>query len=828
MIIMRSFSQRLRPPVASILALAGALSFGALSFGAAPALADEEGTWQGEMSIGGQGRSVDGARASKLETYRDETPGFTLDGFHLVWTGTEYAFSADADHAGRRDERYLLRASVGRRLRLRASYSGIPYRFGDDATFVLDRVAPDTFRIADFIQRQLEDPDGNGVPFFSEPGGVSGDNLLAQGLMRQLLGSREPFDVDSRRRTGRFALNLMPAPRWNVGVEAERSEREGMQPLGSGSYQRITDVDGDGRQDYDYFFSVRGIELPAPIDTATSRTSASVRYRADRWFAGAQFEISDFDNDFRAVTYDNPFWFTDTLATSGIRRGLWEQGRTSLPPSNQAWNLATNAGIDLAGRTRLTFHVAIGKQTQDEPFVPITTNTALIATADINGDGLIDAADDPTSSSVLPKRDLGGSVDTTSIDLAFTSRPSKKVKLSAKVNYWDYDAGEESFQIPVRADYIESRLSRGFHDADLLHLPYAYSRLRTELEAAIDLGAKVCLVPFFHRVRVDRNQYRDFDGGAFDRDFGNRAVERTDDDIYGASLRFKPSDRISGRLEYRNADRSFDGDYQVGFKGELEELRQFDIANRDRDQVDLQLDFLPRDEVTVGFSMRFGQDDYPDSEFGLLAADDSAIDVTLGWALRPQTSLNAWAGWSEFDADMHLRTKCSNCTPPPGAAWSAPWGVPNFDWFTDYTDQSLAVGVGVDHSSANERVTVHLEVSYQDAEITQRNHNPDVPRDLGLPGQPAVQVAQAFDFPDQQNDLVSANIRVEVKLNERYRVGFRYLFEDYGLDDFQWDNLTPYGADFLAVDDATRYLFLDARYSDYTTNVGGVYLAWHW
>ena len=42
---------------------------------------------------------------------------------------------------------------------------------------------------------------------------------------------------------------------------------------------------------------------------------------------------------------------------------------------------------------------------------------------------------------------------------------------------------------------------------------------------------------------------------------------------------------------------------------------------------------------------------------------------------------------------------------------------------------------------------------------------------------------------------------------------------DFDLDDFQWDDLQPYGYDFLTVDDPTRFLFLDSRYSDYTAHV---------
>ena len=55
-------------------------------------------------------------------------------------------------------------------------------------------------------------------------------------------------------------------------------------------------------------------------------------------------------------------------------------------------------------------------------------------------------------------------------------------------------------------------------------------------------------------------------------------------------------------------------------------------------------------------------------------------------------------------------------------------------------------------------------------------------------------------------------------------LGFWWLYENFDLNDFMWDDLNPYGANFLTVDDATRYLFLDSRYGDYTAYVVQVYL----
>ncbi|MCP4204686.1 MAG: hypothetical protein GY769_22485 [bacterium] len=48
--------------------------------------------------------------------------------------------------------------------------------------------------------------------------------------------------------------------------------------------------------------------------------------------------------------------------------------------------------------------------------------------------------------------------------------------------------------------------------------------------------------------------------------------------------------------------------------------------------------------------------------------------------------------------------------------------------------------------------------------------------------------------------------------------------EDWDLDDFQVDQLQAYGANFLTVDDATRFLFLDAWYGSFDANVAQAFV----
>ena len=83
-----------------------------------------------------------------------------------------------------------------------------------------------------------------------------------------------------------------------------------------------------------------------------------------------------------------------------------------------------------------------------------------------------------------------------------------------------------------------------------------------------------------------------------------------------------------------------------------------------------------------------------------------------------------------------------------------------------------------------------------------------------------MQVALAFNFPDQTNTITSVEAKYVRKISDRTSVGLLYVFEDWELDDFQLQQLQAYGANFLSVDDATRYMFLDAWYGTFDAQVG--------
>jgi hypothetical protein len=292
--------------------------------------AGDDGEDDIDVSAGGQYVTLDTddqAGEAQFRKYQDISGEFTLNNFSWNHLSEKNWFQVSLTDVSQADERMALKAGIGRTWQFRAGFRRTPFYQGGDARLPLGRGANDmygaSFTVADSIQQMLEDPDGDAVPFYFDAAETASDNALVFGLMNGILASTDPFFVGTQRRSGYAGMTWSPNRNWTANLDVFQDTKDGSQAMGSGTYQRISDVNGDGITDYDYFFSLRGVELPAPVDFRTTRYTGSLNYQAEKWNVGARANFSEYENAFLGVTYDNPFWFTDVTG-SGALRGVWE------------------------------------------------------------------------------------------------------------------------------------------------------------------------------------------------------------------------------------------------------------------------------------------------------------------------------------------------------------------------------------------------------------------------------------------------------------------------------------------------------------------------
>ena len=802
------------------------ISFIAATAPCARAVEEEKYEDKAAVSAGIQQKEVDADenRGAKFEEYREIPDGFVIN--YLSWSisrkdaglGDTY-FQFIGKDVLQKDEKIGARFGIFGKLDINLDWTKTPHNFSSGAKFLLDSVSPGTYRIADETQMLFQDPNGDGT---------LGDTTDIPAFVADFLDSRDTLKIGIRRNEGGFHLRWTPVAHWSFNLNATQEKRSGIRALGTGSYLRTTgiaDSDGVGT---DSLYPVRGIEVPEPIDYTTTALNFGFKYTHQRFFGGFTYQASSFENNVPTLVYDNPFWFNDCNAAGGTpgcppgtsQRYLVKEGRMDLSPDNDAQNLILSGGVFLPLSTQITVLLSRGETTQDDSFIPWTTNTALIGVADINKDGTVDATDDPTTTALLPRRSLDGKVETTTVNLVITSRPWKPLRLTARYRTYDYDSTHDQVSLPGYVQYVDSAWVTAFNSQPITHHPIDFSKKVSALEASIHPWKYFGAMLFFQRNSWDYDIYKDLDEDVDHvRDVGTRAVEGIDDDTMGITLFTNPVSWFDARLTYSDSSREFDGTYTTFSPKEHQGVRQYDLFERCRTNLDAQVNFNPLEKLTFGIGYRTIEDDYADTPvtwdgnegepFGFREREENGVTFNLNYAVDRKVSLFAYAEGSKAETLVHGQTKFGT------------FANLNNTWFTELTDKSKAYGIGGNFVIAEDRYYLDASLNFADGKVSYDSWNPISDFDTGDRNSIS---AEAFDYPDQVSKTWAGELKLWRKFSPRYALGISYLYEKFDLDDFQWDVLTPYAYSFITNDDGVRYLLLDSRYSGYTAHVAQLFM----
>jgi MtrB/PioB family decaheme-associated outer membrane protein len=435
--------------------------------------------------------------------------------------------------------------------------------------------------------------------------------------MTALDASLQPVDVELDRyrygASGAFWLGQNLA----FSIDYRRDEREGTRPqlaaIGSTS-----------------------TELLRPVDDATDRLEARVRYQAERWFAEFGYSGSLYDTKAAQVRWDNPF--------NPLTPGATE-GRMALAPDNDYHEVSLSAGWQgLPGNTTVAVSAATGKGTQDIGFLPYTVNPSIATDA-------------------LPSQSLDGEMTVTRADLTVSSRPMDKLRLRGAVVYDERDNGtpQAAFTSIVHADTFPI-------DEDRTNAVYGYERLRASGSADYQVYPTVTLGL----------------GGEFrSTDRTGTAREVASEDVLDGwgRVQWRPTGYLGlvarGGVEEREPDLY---DTTVGdANGQNPLLRKYYMAYRYRSYgellANLSLGKLP---LTLGASVFYADDSYTRSDLGLVSGLDRRYALDLTWAINDKVSAYASGGREEIDS-----------TTRGSSTFSTP------DWQGDVEDEFTTVGFGL-------------------------------------------------------------------------------------------------------------------------------------
>lgn len=208
----------------------------------------------------------------------------------------------------------------------------------------------------------------------------------------------QPVELKTLRRRNQAEISLIPHQNWKTSFSYRQERKDGTLQTGGA-----------------LGYSTRNMAmatLPKPVDHTTDLLDASLSYAKDRGNIELAYHLSMFRNQNQSLSWQNPF--PDASENVGAF------GQMALEPDNDFHQLMLSGGYRLPANSYLTTVLSSGRMTQDQAFLPYTTNPDIATQA-------------------LPAGSLNGSVKQNIAQLKLSTRPLRNWNFNASYRYHDHD-----------------------------------------------------------------------------------------------------------------------------------------------------------------------------------------------------------------------------------------------------------------------------------------------------------------------------------------------------------------------------------------------------
>ncbi len=352
------------------------------------------------------------------------------------------------------------------------------------------------------------------------------------------------------------------------------------------------------------FFSNASI-LPAPIDFTTDLFDTALTWSNKRAQVELGFISSKFDNGNSSLTWQNPFRSLPELSVF----------RAALEPGNKFHQFNLSGAFAITPRIRLSGQAAMGRMKQNDPFLPYTINPKY-------------------SDLPLPRESLNGKVDTNTYNFAgkLYARVNNKLSFTAR-GKWDKRDNKTPVDLytPVITDLliVGPRYNR----------PYSYKRQKYSADLRYRLDPKIGLSGGFRQYNMDRTLQR---------------VERTKETTWWGQAKVSPTFNTEFRFRGEWADRDISDYLPLDDDGTIDNplFRKFNMADRDRDRILLEFDYMPIDSFSITLGYIHAKSSYKKSVLGLQKSVDQSYSVNLNYAISSKVNAYAFYNLDYLDADL--------------------------------------------------------------------------------------------------------------------------------------------------------------------------------
>jgi len=725
----------------------------------------------GSVDFGAQFSSVDGDEA-RYSRYRDFRSGGLLDAFKYTRQKAEWRFDAAASHVGYRDQVFRAEFRDYDRVRVNFSWDQTPLFFSTDDRDQFALLSASAFRRVADGEYRLDDTVQSTLqdicPVPTNCSGQPGTPGAAAGAQRQ----RELAQLITQQAS---ALDIRH--RRDTALLDARVHAWGATDL----LFHFQNTLKEGTQPWfaSFGFSAAN-ELAAPVDHRTTDIGAALEWANARSSLKIGWDGSWFHNNVDTLVWDNPLRLTDFTYGSAYSPGDGtSQGRMDLWPNSTMQTLSGTATYKIGPRGRAYGHLGLSSWNQDNDLLPHTINTAIPAIP-------------------LERTTAGAHALVTSAVVGYSSRPMNRLWLNVRYKLYDFDNDTAEFPVHeyVRFDQVIEPFEFG-PGAE----PFSYNRQYFDADVSYNL------MPFT-AVRLGYSLERD------ERTF--REFETTTDNVFKVAMDTTGWNFLSLRAQYDFAKRTGEGLDEEVFDAENEGQafpRQFDISDRNRNRVSFIATVAPHDLFSISGQIGLFRDDR-NAGFGLLESEGNFY--TIGADVTPTSTIAFGITYGRDEYKSLQQSRQAN--PGPQQA------DPTRDWTTDLNDEVDTLYFNVDLIKAIPKTDVRYGFDWMSGvnDIT-----------YGLAPNQTIFVppAQLRQLPQASHEIRRSTLDVMYYVGRRFGVGFGWIYDDYEVDDWAWNQTTidglmlnpppqAGGTQFLSV---TRYL-----YRPYTGNTGMLRLRYFW
>jgi len=719
---------------------------------------------------------------SKYNEYRDIRNGLFIRRFAVnlenVLGGNNYV-NVQSARSLFRDQSYLATFGQWQKFRLQVRYDEIPHIYSNTTRTLYTEVAPGVWQMPAFVRSQLQALAASGTGCAT---GVVGCQVPVT-IQTQLVPQMNFIVPRIERKKGTIGFLYEFTPNWELNTFWSREREGGTRPIGLILNSSPSAALSGGF----------GVELPEPIDYRFDTVGVNTEYARSAWVARLGYTGSFFHNRINTLTFDNPFRTTDcstvvagspcTAATQGPATG-----RMDLYPDNNAQYLNLAAAFDLFKHARLMTSITPGWLRQNDPFVPYTTNTALL----------------PLTTS-LPSNSLHGEKQTLAMNWTFVTDLFKNFEVKAQYRHYDYNNNTDARVLnPVMGDIAFTGLTET--------KPFGFNRKNFEFTGNWFLAKRSSMKIGYEGEMMDRS---------------HRDVEHSMENGLVAAVDLSPHKDVTFRASYRHSMRDPEQyedeealDIAGGIPSEQPQHRRFDEAARVRDRSELNLSWNATDKL--GFSA-FGstlQDNYnlkggvnsatalnfipgntnPYYLYGLLKDISSNGGFDVDYAISPAATIFAEYSHELYHKRMVSRYRVPGAaTIPAGvlvaqncAVSTSPCDSPNNDWESSARESVDIYTVGTDfYFGKKTYLTLYYSLSAAAGNVRSRPLG-DPTITTGVNRFMLTTTNAAVDYPQTTNRAHDFNVIFKYKLNSRLQPKIEYRFSQYDNRDYQTSPMTPY------------------------------------